>query len=224
MTFINLRKRAPKPEPDATEDTIDEPDTPPDPDEVPGFPRALLDGVKGWWTWCTHRVGLAWTGGAHALALWSIAYYGGWAALGISLALLTAVALFVPRASIDRLATHLETRLDTAPPTPDDDPEPDDEPAPPDPLITLLWHLIDTAPGVHLKTLTEHLAEGAAEVGQEPPSKAAVEARLDALGIGLRPSVRNTHGKVNRGVHRADLLAADRASSPADSSPLPGPP
>ena len=224
MTFIRLRKRTSKPEPEAAKDLVneaEEPEATPE-EEVPGFFRALLDGVKGWWAWCTRLVGPAWAGGAHLLALWAIKYYGGWVALGICLTLVVAVAWFIPRASVERLATRLEKRLDVTPPAAADDaPEPAAEQPPQDPLITLLWHLIDTAPGVHFKTLSEHLTEGARREGREPPTRAGIEAALTARQIPLRPSVRNTLGKVNKGVHRDDLLAAEQAPSPADTAPPP---
>jgi hypothetical protein len=92
------------------------------------------------------------------------------------------------------------------------------EETPVDPLPGLLWKLIGEAPGVHVKTLTEHLNTAAPQAGFDRP---AVRAALAARGIPIRPSVRDVAGRVNEGVHRDDLEAWEKALSPAAPKALP---
>lgn len=203
---ISLRKKEPEPGPESEsgEETPAEEQPTADDAEVLNLPRALRAALRGWFTWCSARTSVTVTYWAHGLAAWAVAFYGGWVAVGVVAGLLTGVGSFVPRATIDRLTARIEARQQA----PEDvEPEPAEEP-PPDPLVDLLWQLIGDAPGTHLKTLVERLEKGAAETGQDPPSKAAVEAKLAARSIPLRPSVRDVHGRVNRGVHGADLKAA----------------
>ncbi|MDX3398430.1 hypothetical protein [Streptomyces sp. ME01-18h] len=89
--------------------------------------------------------------------------------------------------------------------------------APDDPLPGLLWDLIGEAPGVHVKGIVEHLHE----TGQDPTCQPAdVRAALGRRGIPLRASVRDAAGRVNQGVHRADLTAWEQALSPTVPAPL----
>lgn len=217
--YISLRKKTPDPEPaKVDETTLDEQAGPAEEgDEVLSLPRALVAAVKGWFTWCTARTNVTVTYWVHGIALWAAVFYGGWVTVGVAAALLTGIASFLPGATVDRLTARIEARHQAPA---EAEPERAEEP-PTDPLVILLWRLIGDAPGTHLKTLVEHLEKGAAEVGQEPPSKAEVEAKLAALNVPLRPSVRDVHGRVNRGVHRADLQAA-LAPSPAEE-PAPDP-
>ncbi|CAM5250403.1 hypothetical protein SGLAM104S_01616 [Streptomyces glaucescens] len=84
-----------------------------------------------------------------------------------------------------------------------------------DPLPAVLWQLIGDAPGVHLKTVAGHLHAAAPEEGID---RASVRAALAARGIPIRASVRGADGRVNEGVHRADLEAWQQAL-PAPSTP-----
>lgn len=89
--------------------------------------------------------------------------------------------------------------------------------APADPLPGILWDLIGEAPGVHVKAIAEHLHE----TGQDPACQPAdVRAALGRRGIPLRGSVRDAAGRVNQGVHRADLDAWEQALSPTGTAPL----
>ncbi|MGW5736995.1 MULTISPECIES: hypothetical protein [Streptomyces] len=220
---ISLRKKTPEPEPETVEEPLAEAEetdreAPAENDEeAPGLPRALAAAVRAWLAWCTSRTNVTVTYWVHGIAVWATAYYGGWIAIGIVAALVTGVGSFIPRATVDRITARVEARQQAPA---DDESEPAEEP-PADPLVGLLRHLIGDAPGVHLKTLVEHLEKGAAEVGQQPPRKADVVAKLAARNIRLRPSVRDVHGRVNRGVYRADLEAAP-APSP-DESTVTGP-
>lgn len=220
---ISLRKRAPEPEPEPVEEQLpaDDQAEPAEEtaEEVLSLPRALPAAVRGWLAWCTGKAGTAVTYWVHLLAVWAVAFYGGWVAVGVPLALACAVLRFVPRPTVDRLTARIEARRQAPA---EAQQEPVEEP-PADPLVGFLRHLIGDAPGTHLKTLVEHLEKGAAEVGQEPPTRAEVEAKLEARGIALRPSVRDVHGRVNRGVHRADLEAALTPSPDEATAPGPAP-
>ncbi|MEV6014716.1 hypothetical protein [Streptomyces sp. NPDC051997] len=88
------------------------------------------------------------------------------------------------------------------------------EEVPADPLPALLWELIGEARGVHLATIVDHLHES----GLDPAcDRAAVRAALDRRRIPVRGSVREADGRVNQGVHRADLEAWEQAHSPSPS-------
>jgi hypothetical protein len=91
--------------------------------------------------------------------------------------------------------------------------EPEEErEAPVDPLPGILWELIGEAPGVHLPSIVRHLHETGLDAACD---RADVRAALDRRGIPLRDSVREADGRVNKGVHRADLQAWEEALSPA---------
>lgn len=95
--------------------------------------------------------------------------------------------------------------------------EPAGEPA--DPFPGILWNLIADAPGVHVKTVAEHLHAAAPEAGCD---RAAVRAALAARRIPVRGSVRGADGRVNEGVHRADLEVWEKGLSSPGSKPAPG--
>ncbi|MFC5217308.1 hypothetical protein [Streptomyces coerulescens] len=217
MAFIPVRRKpAPEPEPKAVdegsalEDQDDEQDALGDEAAPAGVFGALAAGVRGWLTWCSLRIGVRGTYGLHVVAVWAAGYYSVWVTWGVVIGLAAAVVTFVPRESLDRLLARLEhprakATVKAA------------EQAPVDPLPALVWRLIGDAPGVHRKTLTAVLARAAEKEGTEPPTEAQVEAALTARNIPLRPSVRDTRGKVNRGVHRVDLEAWARTPSPPPS-------
>ncbi|WP_320784174.1 hypothetical protein [Streptomyces sp. CRN 30] len=169
----------------------------------------LAAGVSSWWAWSSSRIGARGTYTLHLVATWATFYYGGWTALAIVTVFLLAVGLFLPKDGTDRLLARLDA-LDKRRTRPAGGPPQDDtENAPVDPLPGLLWQLIGTAPGVHLKTVTEHLAEAARKAHRPAPTQADVEAALGALRIPLRRAVgaRDSEGRrrTNRGVHRDDL-------------------
>lgn len=91
-----------------------------------------------------------------------------------------------------------------------DDPGEDDEPEPADPLPGILQELIGDAPGVHLPTIVAHLHETGLDTTCD---RASVRAAITRRGIPLRGSVR-AGGRVNEGVHRADLQTWIAAHSP----------
>lgn len=207
MTYFNLRKREPEPAPDepeedaqdaeeATEETVEE-----QPAKEHG---PLLTGLLGPSQWTAARLGTGPAWGIHVVAVWAPFYYGGWAAILVPTAWLLAVLLFVPREHLERLAERIEK-------TPDNDDQQAGEEHPSEPLAAVLWQLIGDAPGTHLKTLAGRLQSAAPE---QPVDRAAVRAKLGALGIPVRASVRDAAGRVNEGVHRADLEAWEEAPSP----------
>lgn len=213
MSLISLRKRDPEPDLDEEpEETAEEPDDEEQPPNKPkkevGFFGALLIGIRGPAQWIAGRFGTGVAWGAHAIALWAFGYYGGWIALGIALAWLLAILLFIPREHLERAATAIEQLGERRhQPRDKNAPEAGEEPAP-DPLVTVLWRLIADAPGVHLKTLAEHLQAAAPD---QPIDRAQVRAKIAALRIPIRASVRDAAGRVNEGVHRTDLKAWEQA-------------
>ena len=223
MTFISLRKHNsnPGPGPESDDEPGQEPEDENTAENLPtSWAGAALIGICGPAQWLARRFGTGVAWGTHIFGLWALGYYGGWVAAGITLVWLLAATAFVPREHLERLATAIE-RLDTPPPqtAPKTDPEDAEEP-PPDPIVTILWQLIADAPGVHLKTLTEHLQAAAPS---QAIDRAAVRTKLAALQIPTRASVRDAANRVNEGVHRDDLTAWQQPPSPADPAPLPDP-
>lgn len=207
MSYFNLRKQQPEP-------ALDEPEEEaPDAEEaveetVPEQPTKeygpLLTGLFGPSRWLAANLGssAAWT--VHVVAVWAPVYYGGWTALLVPAGWLLAVLAFVPREHLERLADRIEK------PATDEDQTAGEESVI-DPIAAVLWQLIGDAPGTHLKTLAGRLQSAAPE---QPVDRAAVRAKLRALGIPVRASVRDAAGRVNEGVHRDDLEAWEEAPSP----------
>ncbi len=110
---------------------------------------------------------------------------------------------------------HAPGPVEELPDEADDEPQDEgEEPpteAPVDPLPALLWELIGEAPGVHLKTVVAHLHQTGLDTACD---RAAVRAALGRREIPVRGSVRGADGRVNEGVHRADLKAWEEARSP----------
>lgn len=95
---------------------------------------------------------------------------------------------------------------ETAGETPEEAPE---EPGR-DAVLTLLQELIADRPGVHLSAVLAHLQQHGQGEGW---TVADVRARLDALGVPSRRSVK-VAGRVSWGVHRDDLPAPAPAEVP----------
>lgn len=210
MTYFSLRKHAPGPEPDETEAAEQEPE---ETDDQPGRDYGpLLTGILGPGAWIAARVGTATAWGVHIVAVWAVGYYGGWVAAGIVLVWLLAIAAFVPREYLDRLAAAIEQRDEYTSAAPDEAVEEPAAAAPVDPLPGILWQLIGEAPGVHLPSIVRHLHQTGLDRACD---RAAVRAALGRRGIPIRPSVREADGRVNQGVHRVDLEAWEEDPSPA---------
>ena len=222
MTFINLRKQQPEPELEdvaeetAPEDHADGEQRTAGEDPRIGFFGAFAAGVSGWLTWCSNRIGASWTYALHLVALWAAGYYSLWVTWGVFIGLALAINLFMPHKPFDRLVEGIE-RLDRRPKKEAAEKAVDDTPG--DPLVSVMWQLIGEASGVHLKTLTEVLAKGAAEKGDRAPSKAEVVAALEARGIPIEKSVRDSRRRVNQGVHRAALKAWEEGLSQTEPAP-----
>lgn len=211
MNFISLRKRDQEPVDEDLDETEEEPDEeqqPAKPKKQVGFVGALFIGVCGPAQWIAGRfgTGAAWT--AHFVAVWAVGYYGGWAAFGVVTTWLLLVLAFVPREHLDRAAAVVEQLGERRRQAPGEDVPEAGEGAALHPLVAVLWDLIGDAPGVHLKTLAEHLQ---AAVPEHPIDRAEVRAKLGALQIPVRGSVRDAAGRVNEGVYGADLRAWQQA-------------
>lgn len=211
MSYFDLRKRAAEPEPEeAAEDETPAAVEAEEAEEEKPAAKArgpLLTGLLGPGRWVAARFGMSTAWGVHGAAVWMIFYYRGVVAVGIIVVWLLAVLLFTPREYLDRLAASIE-RIDNRP---HEEAEDEEEPPPTDPLVVLLWHLIGDAPGTHLKTVAERIQEASGK----PVDRAAVRARLAALQIPVKASVRDAAGRVNEGVHRVGLKAWEEALSPA---------
>jgi hypothetical protein len=210
MSYFNLRKHDTEAEVEPDEAEAEEPaETPEETAEEPEGEQPakehgpLLSGILGPGRWLAAHFGPGAALGVHVVAAWAVFFYGGWPAAGIITVWLLAVLAFVPREYLERVAARLE------PSTGRDQKAGEENPV--EPLAAVLWRLIGDAPGAHLKTLTAHLQQAAPE---QPLDRAMVRAKLGALGITVKPSVRDAAGKVNEGVHRADLKAWEEALSP----------
>ena len=157
--------------------------------------------------------------GARALVLRLLGRFG-WKAVAVGAAVVVYAAAryrtWIPWLLVVFAAAAWMHAPDPASDAAEDQPEEAGE-QPLDPLPWLLWRLIGDAPGVHVKTLTEHLQNAAPG---ETLDRATVRAKLGALGIPVRASVRDAAGRVNEGVHRDDLKAWEQARSPAPPVPL----
>ncbi|NUR01347.1 MAG: hypothetical protein HOY79_33925 [Streptomyces sp.] len=229
--YFNLRKHDPEESAEeapagAVEETPDGPEeaageTPTEKEPV-GFLQGVRQGVSGYFAWWVDRIG-TWAYLVHFVALWSMYHYNNpWVIVGVVVVVGAGVSRFVPREAFERAAAHvdaLSARREARRAAPAGESPEGTEEAPGDPLVAVLWHLIGEAPGVHLKTLTAHLAEAAEKGGNPAPSKAEVEAALGARSIPLRDSVRDPRRKVNRGVHRDDLTAWQQGLSQTETAP-----
>lgn len=217
MTYFSVRKHHPEPEPEPIEEDLpedEEADEEPEPEQRPASRPGPLSGLRRWLAWCSALIGTGPTYTLHAVALWAVPFYGGWIALTVTAGFALAVGAFTPREHLDRLTAWIERRDTRAQPPGDDEPEAGEEqPAEAfvDPLPGILWELIGQAPGVHLKSVVTHLHETGLDAACD---KAAVKAALDRRGIPTRGSVREADGRVNEGVHRADLKGWQDAHSP----------
>ncbi|WP_030979595.1 hypothetical protein, partial [Streptomyces sp. NRRL S-1824] len=79
-------------------------------EEEVGLLGALFTGVCGPARWLTDRAGWKAPWVVHGIALYAAIHYGGWAAVVIAVAWTTAVALFIPREYLERVARRIEQR------------------------------------------------------------------------------------------------------------------
>ncbi|MFD8700968.1 hypothetical protein [Kitasatospora purpeofusca] len=213
--YFSLRKHAPEPDPDATVEEQPE-ETEPQPEEEPAAAARgpVVTGLLGPGAWLAARLGTGWAWGVHGVGVWAITYYGGWAAVAVTAVWVFAVLLFVPREHLDRITNRLEQGTPR-----EDEPVEDTPPADAfvDPLPGILWELIGDASGVHHKSVGRHLHDSGLDTACDRP---AVRAALTRRGITVKGSVREADGRVNEGVHRADLQAWQETRSPAANTPV----
>lgn len=210
MTYFRLRKQAAEPEPEEVEEEPEETTEDEESEgEQPGKTYGpLLTGLLGPGQWLAARFGMSTAWGVHVVAVWAVAFYGGWIAAGVVLVWLIAVLAFVPREHLERLADRIEksprqTAADT-PPTPAGEGGRDG-------ILALLYSLIGDAHAVHLKTVLAHLQEHDQWEGK---TVADLRRHLEALGIPVQLKVKV--GKTpTRGVVKADLDAL----SPIEETP-----
>jgi hypothetical protein len=218
VTYFSLRKTDPEPVPDDVldEGTGEEEAADGTAPVSVGLGVALWAGVSGpgRWLHARGRADVAW--GLYVGSVWAVGFYGGWVAVGLIAGWVLAVAAFVPRDRLEGWADWVERRSAGHAAT-EAVPEPDPGPTV-DPLVTVMWKLIGEAPGVHVKTLAEHLQSAAPG---EAVDRAAVRGKLGSLGIPVRASVRDAAGRVNEGVHRGDLEAWEQALPGLSPDPAP---
>jgi hypothetical protein len=217
VTYFNLHKRAAAEPDEAVEEDLVEGETDEDDEEEDGpvgLVSALWAGFAGPGRWLAERgrVDVAWA--LYPSSVWAAGFYGGWVAVGVIAAWVAAILLFMPREAKDRAAAWVERRVSTK------DGEETAEKDPVNALAAVTWKLIGEAPGVHLKTLAERLQAAAPD---EVVDRAAVRAKLGALGIPVRVSVRDAARRVNEGVHRDDLEAWEKALPAPSPDAAPGP-
>lgn len=219
MTYFNLGKRAvEEPDEEVEAEPEEEADETNEDEDPVGFGGALWAGFTGPGRWlAAHgRVDVAWV--LYPGSVWAVGYYGDWVAVGVPAVWLLMTLAFMPREATDRAAAWIERRTPGSSAV-DGGSDPAEE-APVDPLVTVMWMLIADAPGVHVKTLAAHLQ---AAVPDQLVARVAVRAKLGALGIPVRASVRDAAGRVNEGVHREDLEAWEKALPDPSPDAAPGP-
>ncbi|MGW3691903.1 hypothetical protein [Streptomyces sp. NPDC005125] len=126
-------------------------------EEEVGLLGALFTGVCGPARWLSDRAGWKAPWVVHGITLYAAIHYGGWAAVVIAVAWTTAVALFVPREYLERVARRIEQRDAPEHVEPDDDQPPA---ATPEEVYaaTIDWirNQIADSNGVHLSDLLAH--------------------------------------------------------------------
>ncbi|MER5688603.1 hypothetical protein [Streptomyces sp. NPDC002205] len=149
---------------------------------------------------------------AHGITLYAAIHYGGWAAVVIAVAWTTAVALFVPREYLERVARRIEQRDAPEPAEPDDD-QPPAATAEEVYAATIDWirNQIADSNGVHLSDLLAHAHAHGLHTDLEVGAFRAV---LERWGIPVRQQLK-VGGRNRPGIHRIDL----RSGSP--QTPLP---
>lgn len=213
MSYFSLRKDEPEAEPEEVEEEHqEEAEDEPEKEKPAKTYGPIVTGLLGPGRWIAARVGSGWASGVHAVAVWAIGFYRGWAAAGIILVWLAVVLAFIPRESLDRITTAIERRS-TPRPAPPVAPAPGGER---EAVCRLLLDVLGEAPGVHLNTVLAYLQEH----GQwEGKTVTDMRARLAHLGIPHDRKVK-VAGVPTWGVRRRDLVAP---SPPADTSPSTAP-
>ncbi|MFJ3274081.1 hypothetical protein [Streptomyces sp. NPDC086776] len=182
-------------------------------EEEVGLLCALFTGVCGPARWLTDRAGWKAPWVVHGITLYAAIHYGGWAAVVIAVAWATAVALFIPREYLERVARRIEQRGAPAHAEPADDQRPA---ATPEEVYaaTLDWirNQIADSNGVHLSDLLAHAHAHGLHTDLDVGAFRAV---LERWGIPVRQQLK-VGGRNRPGIHRIDLPIRQ----PADHAPL----
>jgi hypothetical protein len=226
MSYFNLRKRDTEAEAEPDEAEVEEPaatpeETAEEPErEQPATQHGpLLTGILGPGRWIKARFNRDTSIAVHVASLFSVLYYGGWMAVGVVLAWLLAVLLFIPRETLERWAASIERRSRGETPA-----EPAAEKLPkaaPEAVrtATIEWvqRQIGDTQGVHLRDLLEHAQQHGMFEGLDVTT---FRVHLERWGIPVRSRVRVRGKGVTVGIHRDDLKPLPLApSAPPSQEP-----
>ncbi|MEU8834870.1 hypothetical protein [Streptomyces sp900116325] len=182
-------------------------------EEQVGLLDALFTGVCGPARWLSDRAGWKAPWVVHGITLYAAIHYGGWAAVAIAVAWMTAVALFIPREYLERVAGRIEQRDASEHAEPVDDQPPT---ATPEEVYaaTIDWirSRIADSNGVHLADLLAHAHAHGLHTDLDVGAFRAV---LERWGIPVRQQLK-VGGRNRPGIHRIDLPIRQ----PADPAPL----
>lgn len=210
MSYFNLRKRAPEPEPqpDLVEEDLDEAEVVDEAsvkEQPTGSTNPVLLGILGPGAWIAARFGTGVAWGVHIVAVWAIGFYGGWLAVGLVAAWLLAVGVFVPREHLDRATAWIEELGEERTEEPG---EPElEEPRESDPeevyAATLEWICaqISDRNGIHISDLLNHAHAHGLHTDLDVPAFRAV---LERWGFPIRQQLK-VGGRNRPGIHRDDL-------------------
>ncbi|MGQ4349705.1 hypothetical protein [Streptomyces sp. SAS_275] len=221
MTYFSLRKRPAETEPEPDEVEPQEAEEEQEEETPAAAPEhhPLITGLLGPGTWIAAKAGTGTACGAYIVSGWAVAYYGGWAAVGVPTAWAVAVLAFVPRDYLERAATAIEGFELRRRKRPPDGAQAHDPERAREAARRFLLDVLGEAPGVHLRTVLATLQERGQWEGR---TVADLRVHLEALGIPVQPKVK-VGGTPTRGVLRADLDALPPLAETAPS-PIPSPP
>lgn len=204
MSYFSLRKREPDPETEDAEEepeeTVEEAQDSREEEQSGKQYGPLLTGLSGPARWLAARFSPGTALGVHGVAVWAIAFYGGWIAAGIVLLWLLAALLFVPREDLERLADRIEKRGASAPESPPEE----ERLAPGEGLALWLLDTIGDRPGIHVRELYPKMRK---LPGQEERTDADLKALLKAFGVPVQRSLRLGRIAGRTGVRQADVEA-----------------
>lgn len=223
MTYFSLRKPDPDPNP-ADQETTEETETEPDQEEPARAHGPIITGILGPGRWITARFNLDTAVIAHVAAVFSIAYYGGWIAVGVIALWVFFVLLFIPRDALEHWAEAVERRHPGRPRKPPAGEAPDtEEQAPADPRRALIGWLDDLTrgrSGIHLDELHQALTRHPELAALKRPQ---MRAWLDRHGVAVERTLRVGRVAGRSGVSRGTVDALLKALPPLMESGGPEP-
>lgn len=228
MTYFSLRKREPEPEPESDEPDEDEQPEETEDEATEDAPERdhgpIITGLLGPGRWLTARFNLDTAIIAHLLAAFAVVYYQGGIAVGIILAWLVAVLLFIPREALERAAGVIERhhpgRREQAPA---DVSAATEEQEPADPRRVLIGWLDDLTrgrAGIHLDELHQALTQHPQLAALKRPE---MRAWLDRHGVAVERTLRVGRIAGRSGVSRTTVEALLKALPPLAESGVPKP-